>query len=98
MGYNSGAVEGTVNRVKQLKAAMYGHAKPDLLEKLSRPVDQDLLGSGATMTSWSPVVGRSTSLPLRNVAPADGGRGDSGEVVEGEPRFQVWMLAARRRS
>ncbi|HEY7815961.1 MAG TPA: transposase [Nakamurella sp.] len=34
MGYNSGAVEGTVNRVKQLKAAMYGRAKPDLLRKL----------------------------------------------------------------
>ena len=27
------AVEGTVNRVKQLKAAMYGRAKPDLLRK-----------------------------------------------------------------
>lgn len=26
--YNSGAVEGTVNRIKQLKAAMYGGAKP----------------------------------------------------------------------
>jgi len=34
MGYNSGAVEGTVNRIKQLKAAMYGRAKPDLLRKL----------------------------------------------------------------
>ena len=32
--YNSGAVEGTVNRVKQLKAAMYGRARPDLLRKL----------------------------------------------------------------
>jgi transposase len=32
--YSSGAVEGTVNRVKQLKAAMYGRAKPDLLRKL----------------------------------------------------------------
>ena len=31
---NSGAVEGTVNRIKQLKAAMYGRAKPDLLRKL----------------------------------------------------------------
>ena len=31
--YNSGAVEGTVNRIKQLKAAMYGRAKPDLLRK-----------------------------------------------------------------
>ena len=31
---NSGAVEGTVNRVNQLKAAMYGRAKPDLLRKL----------------------------------------------------------------
>jgi transposase len=31
--YNSGAVEGTVNRVKQLKMAMYGRAKPDLLRK-----------------------------------------------------------------
>ena len=31
--YNSCAVEGTVNRVKQLKAAMYGRAKPDLLRK-----------------------------------------------------------------
>jgi hypothetical protein len=34
MDYNSGAVEGTVNRIKQLKAAMYGRAKPDLLRKL----------------------------------------------------------------
>jgi hypothetical protein len=32
--YNSGAVEGTVNRIKQLKMAMYGRAKPDLLRKL----------------------------------------------------------------
>lgn len=32
--YNSGAVEGTVNRIRQLKAAMYGRAKPDLLRKL----------------------------------------------------------------
>jgi len=32
--YNSGAVEGAVNRVKQMKAAMYGRAKPDLLRKL----------------------------------------------------------------
>jgi transposase len=32
--YNSGAVESTVNRIKQLKAAMYGRAKPDLLRKL----------------------------------------------------------------
>lgn len=32
--YNSAAVEGTVNRIKQLKAAMYGRAKPDLLRKL----------------------------------------------------------------
>jgi len=32
--YSSCAVEGTVNRVKQLKAAMYGRAKPDLLRKL----------------------------------------------------------------
>ena len=31
---NSGAVEGTVNRIKQLKAAMYGRAKRDLLRKL----------------------------------------------------------------
>ena len=31
---NSGAVEGTVNRIKQLKTAMYGRAKPDLLRKL----------------------------------------------------------------
>ena len=31
--YNSGAVEGTVNRIKQLKMAMYGRAKPDLLRK-----------------------------------------------------------------
>ena len=31
--YNSGAVEGTVNRIKQLKPAMYGRAKPDLLRK-----------------------------------------------------------------
>ena len=32
--YSSGAVEGTVNRVKQLKAAMYSRAKPDLLRTL----------------------------------------------------------------
>lgn len=32
--YNSGAVEGTVNRLKQLKATMYGRAKTDLLRKL----------------------------------------------------------------
>ena len=32
--YNSGAVEGTVNRIKQIKAAMYGRAKSDLLRKL----------------------------------------------------------------
>ena len=31
---NSGAVEGTVNRIKQLKAVLYGRAKPDLLRKL----------------------------------------------------------------
>jgi hypothetical protein len=31
--YSSGAVEGTVNRIKQLKTAMYGRAKPDLLRK-----------------------------------------------------------------
>src|SRR5664279_3076086 len=36
-------------------------------EELSRPVDQDLY---ATMTSASSSVGRSTSLPLQNVAPA----------------------------
>jgi transposase len=29
--YRSGAVEGTVNRIKQLNMAMYGRAKPDLL-------------------------------------------------------------------
>jgi hypothetical protein len=33
LNYNSGAVEGTVNCIKQLKAAMYGRAKPDLLRK-----------------------------------------------------------------
>ncbi len=32
--YNSDAVEVTVNRIKQLKSAMYGRAKPDLLRKL----------------------------------------------------------------
>lgn len=32
--HNSGAVEGTVNRIKQLKAAMHGRAKSDLLRKL----------------------------------------------------------------
>ena len=32
--YNSGAVEGTVNRIKQLKTALYGRANPDLLRKL----------------------------------------------------------------
>ena len=34
LDYNSGAVEGTVNRIKQLKTAMYGRANPDLLRKL----------------------------------------------------------------
>jgi transposase len=34
MSTPEGHVEGTVNRVKQLKAAMYGRAKPDLLRKL----------------------------------------------------------------
>ena len=34
MEHSSGAVEGTVNRLKQIKAAMYGRAKPDLLRKL----------------------------------------------------------------
>ncbi|HZM67217.1 MAG TPA: ISL3 family transposase [Nakamurella sp.] len=33
LDYNSGAVEGNVNRIKQLKTAMYGRAKPDLLRK-----------------------------------------------------------------
>jgi transposase len=33
MQYNSGPVEGTVNRIKQLKSSMYGRAKPDLLRK-----------------------------------------------------------------
>jgi len=28
LDYNSGAVEGTVNRIKQLKTAMYGRANP----------------------------------------------------------------------
>jgi transposase len=32
--YSSGPVEGTVNRIKQLKASTYGRAKPDLLRKL----------------------------------------------------------------
>jgi len=32
--HNSGPVEGTVNRIKELKASMYGRAKPDLLRKL----------------------------------------------------------------
>ena len=32
--HNSGPVEGTVNRIKQRKASMYGRAKPDLLRKL----------------------------------------------------------------
>ena len=31
---NSGAVEGTLNRVKQRKMAMYGRVEPDLLRKL----------------------------------------------------------------
>ena len=31
---HSGPVEGTVNRIKQFKAAMYGRADPDLLRKL----------------------------------------------------------------
>jgi len=34
MRYSSGPVEGTVNRIKQFKASMYGRAKPDLLRKL----------------------------------------------------------------
>ena len=34
LDHNSGAVEGTVNRIKQLKAARYGRAKLDLLRKL----------------------------------------------------------------
>jgi transposase len=34
LGCNTGAVESTVNRVKQLKTAMYERAKPDLLRKL----------------------------------------------------------------
>lgn len=34
MSYISGVVEGAVNRFKQLMAAMYGRAKPDLLRKL----------------------------------------------------------------
>ena len=33
LNYNSGAVEGTVNCIKRLKAAMYGRAKPDVLRK-----------------------------------------------------------------
>jgi len=33
LDHNSGAVEGTVNRVKQLKAAMYGRAKPDAMKE-----------------------------------------------------------------
>ena len=37
--YNSGAVEGPVNRIKQLKAAMYGRAKPDLLPMHVAKVD-----------------------------------------------------------
>jgi len=32
--YNYGAVEGTVNRIKQPKAAMHGRAKPDFLREL----------------------------------------------------------------
>lgn len=31
--YNSGAVEGTVNKIKMLKRQMFGRAKPDLLRK-----------------------------------------------------------------
>ena len=31
--YNSGAVEGHVNRIKMIKRQMYGRAKPDLLRK-----------------------------------------------------------------
>jgi hypothetical protein len=31
--YSSGAVEGTVNRIKMLKRQMYGRAKFDLLRK-----------------------------------------------------------------
>jgi transposase len=33
MPYSSGAVEGTVNRIKMLKRQMYGRAKFDLLRK-----------------------------------------------------------------
>jgi transposase len=31
--YNSGPVEGHVNRIKMIKRQMYGRAKPDLLRK-----------------------------------------------------------------
>lgn len=31
--WNSGAVEGHVNRIKMLKRQMFGRAKPDLLRK-----------------------------------------------------------------
>jgi transposase len=33
LGYSSGAVEGTVNRIKTIKRQMYGRAKFDLLRK-----------------------------------------------------------------
>ncbi|MFY1633700.1 ISL3 family transposase [Solwaraspora sp. WMMB335] len=33
MGWNSGAVEGSVNRIKMLKRQMYGRANPDLLRR-----------------------------------------------------------------
>ncbi len=33
MRWNSGAVEGHVNRIKMLKRQMFGRAKPDLLRK-----------------------------------------------------------------
>jgi transposase len=33
MPYSSGAVEGTVNRIRMLKRQMYGRAKFDLLRK-----------------------------------------------------------------
>ncbi len=32
--YNSGAVEGTVNKIKARKMQLFGRAKPDLLRKL----------------------------------------------------------------
>jgi len=67
--YNSGAVEGTVNRIKQLKAAMYGRAKPDLLRKLIR---------GPVVVRDGVAAGRAVGTGLAGPA---GRQGDPGPVA-----------------